>query len=100
MIAQDIFVGIDVSKLRLDVHLRHSMRTLAFDNSKPAKGAQVTAAAITHFGNRLEASGGYERRSRSGLALGGYTVHLLDRHKSELRTRMKIKAKTDPIDAA
>lgn len=102
MIAQDIFVGIDVSKLRLDVHLRPLNENFSVDNSKPGLRelkSRLRRLRILAIG--LEASGGYEREAASGLALGGYTVHLLD--PSQVRNfarAMKIKAKTDPIDAA
>ena len=101
MIAQDVFVGIDVSKLRLDVHIRPCNETFSVENSRSG-----VAELERHLGRwhvqaiGLEASGGYERDAASALALGGHAVHRLNpSHVRSFARSMKISAKTDRIDA-
>ncbi|MET3415157.1 transposase, partial [Methylobacterium sp. 1030] len=67
-----IFVGIDVSKDRLDVHLRPSDE--AFHVPRDVKGFE---ALTRRFGNRpvalvvLEATGGFEASVAAALAAAG-----------------------------
>ena len=99
-----MFVGIDVSKDALDVHLLPANASWRVDNTEPgwtrlmawldAHGApaQITVA--------LEASGGFEKGCARALAAAGYGVSLLD----PLRVRRFAEAagqfaKTDAIDA-
>jgi len=102
MIHERMFVGIDVSKARFDVHLHPSGERLAVANE---------AAAVTELVRRLkrlkpvaiglEASGGYERALAKRLYAAGLTVYVVApaavRHFARA---MKRPAKTDPIDAA
>lgn len=102
MVAGLQFVGIDVSKERLDVRLHPSGKPLTVANT-PAGFASLIAKlqrlAIASIG--LEASGGYEKQAANALVAGGFIVHVLN--SSQVRrftTAMKIKAKTDALDAA
>jgi transposase len=101
MITQNIYVGIDVSKLRLDVHIRPCNESFSVANTK--SGIEELGERLQSFnvlGVGLEASGGYERDATSALASGGYKVHLLNPAQVRSFARaMKINAKTDPIDA-
>jgi len=94
------FVGIDVAKDKLDVHLDPSGTSFAVPN---------TAAGVRHVARRLEpdavialeASGGYERTAAEGLAAAGLTVLRL--HPADVRAFARLhgkRAKTDRIDAA
>lgn len=102
MIAQPRYVGIDVSKLRLDVHVHPSGEAFSSGNCRP--GLKALAAKLRRWNIKavgLEASGGYERQAAGALAEAGFTVHILDPAQVRGFARsMKIRAKTDPIDAA
>lgn len=96
------YVGIDVSKERLDVRLHPSGKPLTAPNT-PAGFASLTARLrrldIAAVG--LEASGGYEKQAANALVAAGFVVHILN--PSQVRnfaSSMKIRAKTDALDAA
>ena len=102
MLADIQFVGIDVSKERLDVRLHPSGKPLTAPNSPAgiaslkAKLERLTVAAIG-----FEASGGYEKQAANALAAAGFVVYVVN--PSQVRcfaTSLKIAAKTDAIDAA
>lgn len=102
MIADLQYVGIDVSKLRLDVHIHPLGEVLSVDNCPAGFGKLIarlkrlkTAAA------GVEASGGYERQAANALMQAGFTVHVLDPAQVRAFARsMKTRAKTDALDAA
>lgn len=102
MIAQSQYVGIDVSKLRLDVHVHPSGE--AFSSGNCRAGLRNLGAKLRRWnieGVGLEASGGYERQAADALVEAGFTVYILDPAQVRAFARsMKIRAKTDPIDAA
>lgn len=102
MVAEPKWIGIDVSKLRLDVHIHPGAEAFSAPNDaagirailKKLKGLEVAAIG-------LEASGGLERKAANALAGRGYMVHVLDPAQVKAFARaMKQKAKTDKLDAA
>jgi transposase len=98
----DKFIGIDVSKARLDVHVEPG--GTAFAVSRDVEGlnelverlAQEPCACIA-----VEATGGYERVVAAELAAAGLPVAVVN--PAQVRAfaqAMGERAKTDPIDAA
>lgn len=102
MTQQRVLVGIDVSKSRLDAHLRPSGEAFALGNHKAGWRAlarrrrKLGAAAVG-----IEASGGYERGLARHLVKAGRVVYVLDPAQLRAFARgLRRHAKTDPIDAA
>lgn len=96
-----IFVGIDVSKDRLDVHLRPSDE--AFHVPRDAKGLEALAR---RFGNLpialvvLEATGGFEASVAAALAAVGLPLCIVNpRQIRDFARAMGRLAKTDTLDA-
>ncbi|GGI91617.1 IS110 family transposase [Polymorphobacter multimanifer] len=96
-----IYVGIDVSKDRLDIHLRPGGETLSVNRS--ASGIiELTDTLATHSVALviLEATGGYETAVANGLAAAGLPVAVINpaqiRHYARALGR---HAKTDRLDA-
>jgi transposase len=102
MIADLQHVGIDVSKLRLDVHIHPRGEVFSVDNCRTGRGkliAKLRRLKIAAVG--VEASGGYEREAADTLAEAGFTIHVLDPAQVRAFARsMKARAKTDALDAA
>lgn len=102
MLAQGQFVGIDVSKDRLDVHLYPAGEAFSADNSRAglrSLSRRLRQLEVTAIG--LEASGGYEKQAADDLAGAGFRVHVLE--PSQVRSfarSLRKRAKTDAIDAA
>ena len=102
MASHGVFVGIDVSKARLDVCLWPDREWLEFSND--AKGIRALVRHLARLGPvaiSLEASGGYERDALAALCAAGLPAHRLN----ALRVRRfaqgcGIMAKNDRIDAA
>ncbi len=102
MTCQAVFVGIDVSKARLDVCLWPDGEALEFAND--GKGIRALVRHLARLGPAaigLEASGGYEREALAALCAAGLPAHRLN----ALRVRRfaqgcGIMAKNDRIDAA
>ena len=96
------FVGIDVSKDRLDVHLLPACESFSVAHSRKglwrlvaALGAEETALVV------LEASGGYERACADLLAESGFDVAVVNpRQVRDFARSLGQLAKTDRIDAA
>lgn len=99
-----MFVGIDVSKDALDVHLLPGNACCRVDNSE--QGWKRLATWLEHHGEpaqitvALEASGGFEKGCARKLAEAGYGISILD----PVRVRRFAEAagqfaKTDAIDA-
>ena len=99
-----IFVGIDVSKDALDVHLLPGNASWRVDNTE--QGWKQLMAWLERHGEpaqitiALEASGGFEKGCARKFAEAGYTVSILD----PVRVRRFAEAagqfaKTDAIDA-
>ena len=73
------YVGIDVAKDRLDVHIRPQAKAFAVTND--AKGIADLAEALGTFNVErvvLEASGGYETASFTALAESGLVVAVVN----------------------
>lgn len=97
-----IYVGIDVSKDRLDVHVRPAM-TL-FNVPRTDKGIEALIARLLELQPKLvalEATGGFERVVTANLARVGLPVVVVN--PAQVRAfanALGKRAKTDPIDAA
>jgi transposase len=97
-----LYVGIDVSKDRLDVHVHPTGE--AFAASRDARGVGELAARLQALSPGLiavEATGGFETVVAAALAGAGLPVVVVNpaqvRHYAQALGR---RAKTDPIDAA
>ena len=96
-----IFVGIDVSKDRLDVHVRPSGE--AFAAARDGKGLEDLVERLRTLSPTLialEATGGFETIAAAALAGAGLPLAVVNpaqvRHFAQAVGR---RAKTDPIDA-
>jgi transposase len=96
-----VFVGIDVSKLRLDVHVRPSGEAWSVDND--AKGH---ARLVEQLSSRapslivLEATGGYQAAVAAELAVAKLSVAVVNpRQVRDFAKATGTLAKTDAIDA-
>jgi transposase len=94
------FVGIDVSKYRLDVHVRPTNSALF---ARDADGIPALAAHLTSFPVALvvlEATGGFEVEVAAALAGVGLPVAVVNpRHVREFARAAGQLAKTDQLDA-
>ena len=97
-----IYVGIDVSKDRLDVHVRPTGE--AFAVARDGKGLEILVKRLTVLAPTLiavEATGGYETVVSAALAAAKLPVAVVNpaqvRHFARAIGK---RAKTDPIDAA
>ena len=96
------FVGIDVAKRSLDVHLLPEGRSLSLLND--ASGWKQLRQQLPAPGTCLivvEATGGYERRLVADLADAGHRVAVVNpRHVRDYAKASGRLAKTDRLDAA
>ena len=96
-----IVVGIDVSKDRLDVHVRPAGTVLS--HSRDAGGVEALIGLLGGLAPRLiavEATGGFETVVVASLAAAGLPVVVVN--PAQVRafaTALGRRAKTDPIDA-
>lgn len=97
-----VFVGIDVSKDRLDVHVRPSGES--FVVSRDGKGLEVVIDRLRAFGPQLiavEATGGFETIVAAALAGAGLPLAVVNPAQIRYFARaVGQRAKTDPVDAA
>ena len=99
---ENIIVGIDVSKDRLDVAVRPSGEEFAVERN--AAGLERLAARLRELSPRvvaLEATGGFETVAAAALASAGFPVVIVN--PAQIRSFAKAigqRAKTDTIDAA
>jgi transposase len=97
-----VYVGIDVSKDRLDVHVRPSGQ--AFAVARDGEGLAGLAEQLAGLGAAmvaLEATGGFETVAAGALAAAGLPVVVVN--PAQVRAFAQAlgkRAKTDPIDAA
>ncbi len=96
-----IYVGVDVSKNRLDIHLHPIAEALAFANSKEGIELFINKLGV-HAVEQIvcESTGGYEDLMLKMLRSTGYKVWQAEpnRIKSFIRSKGK-KVKTDASDA-
>ena len=96
-----VYVGIDVSKERLDVHVRPSGE--AFWVTRDGKGLEELLERLRQLSPQLiavEATGGYERVVAAAIA--GAQLPLVVVNPAQVRhfaQALGKRAKTDPIDA-
>lgn len=100
MAQKNVFVGVDVSKARLDVMILPDGERLQVTNDRAGIG-QVLArldprAAVVG----LEASGGYERLASNALIEAGISVRRVNPYRLRQFARaLGLKAKNDSLDA-
>ncbi|WP_238180560.1 IS110 family transposase, partial [Methylobacterium haplocladii] len=96
-----IFVGIDVSKDRLDVHLRPTDE--AFHVARDAKALEALAHRFSSLPVALvvlEATGGFEASVAAALAAAGLPLCIVNpRQIRDFARAMGRLAKTDTLDA-
>ena len=97
-----VFVGVDVAKDRLDVHVLPSGEALAVPNNDAAVLQLTTIlAGLSPALVVLEATGGYEARLAADLAAAGLPVAVVNpRQVRDFARATGRLAKTDRIDAA
>ncbi|MGH3574668.1 MAG: IS110 family transposase [Methylocella sp.] len=99
---QNLFVGIDVSKDRLDVHVRPQSKTFA--TGRDDAGLAELIAALRQLAPTLivvEATGGYETLVASALAAAHLPLAVVNpRRIREFAKAVGKLAKTDRLDAA
>lgn len=97
-----VFVGIDASKLKLDVHVDPSGESFSISNDTAGiKQLGLKLAGLSPRGVAVEASGGYEKAVAKGLFAKGLPVYIVDPAQVRYFARaLRRRAKTDPIDAA
>ena len=97
-----IVVGIDVSKDRLDVHVRPTGTALNY--SRDAGGIEALIGELGGLAPQLialEATGGFEEVVVASLAAAGLPVVMVNPAQVRLFAgAVGKRAKTDPIDAA
>src|SRR5215218_2473653 len=96
------FVGIDVAKHRLDVHVRPSGESFASDHDDGSVAELVERlSALGPALTVLEATGGLEVRLAAALAAAGLPVAIVDPRQVRAFARATGRlAKTDRLDAA
>lgn len=98
----EVFVGVDVSKDRLDVHVRPS--GMSFAVARDSDGVQALAEQLTALRPTLvvmEATGGFETIVAAGLASAGLPLAVVNpRQIRSFAQALGLKAKTDALDAA
>lgn len=101
-VSTERFVGIDVSKGVIDVHVRPGGAACQFANT--SEGLDALLDWLRPLGTTLivvEASGGYERALLTALHLGGLPVSLVNpKRVRDFAKALGRLAKTDAIDAA
>jgi len=102
MNTQETFVGIDVSKARLDVCLRPTGQSCQHPNDPDGIAALVARLRpLAPAGVVLEATGGYEVPVASALASAGLSVAVVNpRQARDFAKATGRLAKSDKIDAA
>lgn len=100
-IISEIYVGVDVAKHNLDVHLHPSGKFFRVQNNE--NGIQKLAKVLTEYSVKkvvCEASGGYEFKFVQTLRTLGYNVWVVEPRRIKAFIKSEgIYAKTDQIDA-
>jgi transposase len=96
------FIGIDVSKDRLDMHVRPQGAVLAFGHDEP--GIAALTAHVVQLGDSLvvlEATGALQERAAAALQAAGVEVAVVNpRQVRDFARATGRLAKTDRLDAA
>ena len=99
---QEIFIGIDVSKVHLDIAIRPTEKSWQVDNT--VEGIEKLAEELVQLRPTLiilEATGGYEMAAASALAAAELPVAVINpRQGRDFAKSLGRLAKTDKIDAA
>ncbi|WP_237654510.1 IS110 family transposase [Xanthomonas graminis] len=97
-----LWIGIDVAKDTLAVHVLPLDQLLSFPNTAQGHQRLCDHLAGQCVGNALlEATGGYERAVMTALATAGIPVTRINpRRARAFATALGTTAKTDPLDAA
>jgi transposase len=98
----DVFVGIDVAKHRLDVHVLPAGTSFAFDNTREGIAGLIERLKPMNVRRVLvEATGGYQRRVAVELTAAEIPVMTVNpRQARDFAKSLGKLAKTDKIDAA
>jgi transposase len=98
---EGVFVGVDVSKDRLDVHVLPSQA--AFSVERTSAGVAALAERLAELDPALvamEATGGFETIVAAGLAAAGLPLAVINpRQIRAFAQAVGKRAKTDPLDA-
>jgi transposase len=98
---EEFYVGVDVSKDRLDVHVRPS--AAAFAVARDGEGLEALVARLAELGPAriaIEATGGFETVVVAALGAAGLPVVVVNPAQVRSYARaIGARAKTDPIDA-
>ena len=99
---QDLFIGIDVSKARLDVAVSPGEHAWSVGNNE--EGIQELITKIRELGTPkivlMEATGGFERRPLALLGAAGLPVTAINpRNARDFAKSIGLLAKTDRVDA-
>ena len=99
---QELFVGIDVSKDRLDVHIHPIGEVLAYPRDEEGLGKLILhLTALPLAVVAIEATGGYEASAVAALALALMPVVVVNpKQVHNYAKALGLNAKTDSIDAA
>lgn len=102
MIHSELFVGIDISKARLDIHVCPAGQCWSVENGRAGIAALMTRLArLRPAAIGMEASGGYEQPLARALHAAGFDVHILAPARVRAFARaIGQNAKTDALDAA
>lgn len=95
------YVGIDVAKDRLDVHLRPLAKTIAVANDEEGMGQLLDILSPLLIERAvLEASGGHEKAAFLALVAAGHAVSIVNpRQVRDFAKGAARIARTDTIDA-
>src|SRR5687768_9160803 len=98
----EVFVGLDVSRDRLDVHVRPSEESFATARDGVGIAALAERLAVLHPTLVvMEATGGFETIVAAGLAAAGLPLAVVNpRQIRAFAQALGLKAKTDALDAA
>jgi transposase len=102
IMTQDLFIGIDISKAKLDVAASPGEHSWSVSNTE--EGIQELIAKIRQIGTPkivlMEATGGFERRPLAMLGAAGLPVAAINpRNARDFAKSLGLLAKTDKVDA-
>jgi transposase len=99
--ATELFVGIDIAKSKVDVHVFPTKEASVFDTDED--GLKRLVERLKELRPKrivFESTGGYGRRVQLALEAAGLRAHCVPAHRIRMfAAGLGIKAKTDPLDA-